>query len=167
MTQVETQVASLAAAVSQLDLALRESQCPVDELGAALARLSGRLESVRATAATDATDATTQSLANDCRDVLRDVSICIESMQFYDRMTQHLSHLRDFIVGIIAVMQDSAAAEQESTNWERLRVNLRRKLISEAQRELLDLILPPPRDQAAAARGAQRLHVGEGSIELF
>ncbi len=123
MLQLEAQLASLAAAVSQLELALRESAAPVNELGAALERACLGLERVRAGAESDTT---AEPLRTECRRVLREMSTCIESLQFYDRMVQHLALVQQFI----AAATDNAAS---------------------------------PRDSAALSR----LHVGEGTIELF
>jgi len=160
MAAADTPAASLTAAAAQLELALRESAGPVDEMGKALERLSTGLARIRASVAATAE----AKLHTNCREAIREVSACMESLQFYDRMVQHLSHVRDYLSG---VGSSPAGGAGEPADWERLRAALRQRLISEAQRELLDLILPPPAEQGAGARSAHALHVGEGSIELF
>ena len=166
MPAADTRTASLTAVAAQLELALRESVGPVDELGRALGRMSDELAHIRIAVAATAEE----KLHANCREVIRELSTCMESLQFYDRMVQHLSHLRDYLAGLSANPAGQAAAGGEPADWERLREALRRRLISEAQRELLDLILPPPHAPHASRaepRSAHALHVGEGSIELF
>jgi len=151
VSTTEQQVASLlAAAVSQLELALRESQGPADQLGAAIASISAGV------------DANMSKL-----ELKREVSQCIEALQFYDRMTQHLSHIQNFISGMTAAIDSAMRGEEDQMAWDQLRVRLRQRLISDPQRELLDLLVAPTQGHPAASRAAQERHADPGSIELF
>jgi len=168
MPAPDEQAASLTAAAAQLELALRESAGPVDTLGQAFERMSVGLAQLRRSLAATAEER--QHAA--CREVMRDVSVCVENLQFYDRMVQHLSHLRDYLSGLSGSPNAAGNAGREPASWLELRDTLRRRLISEAQRELLDLILPPPHAHGSETRDGHPLsraplHVGEGSIELF
>jgi len=146
----ERQVASLAAAVSQLELALRESRGPVLVLGDALGRLGDGLSS-HASAA----------------ELQREVSNCLEALQFYDRMTQHLSHVRDFISSMTSLMDQALSGAEDEAVWDALRERLRERLISDAQRELLDLLAPPATGPIVAPGALPPPHADPGSIELF
>jgi hypothetical protein len=164
----DQQAASLTAAAAQLELALRESAGPVDALGQAFERMSVSLAQLRSSLAATAEG----KLHATCREVLRDVSVCVENLQFYDRLVQHLSHLRDYLSGLSGSPDAQANGGRDPAAWQELRAALRQRLISEAQRELLDLILPPPHahgTESPSGRPLNRapLHVGEGSIELF
>jgi hypothetical protein len=145
----EQPVIALAAVVSQLDLALRESRAPVQELGEAIARLSAGLEAPQ-----------------DRMQLRREISQCLESLQFYDRLTQHVSHLLDFISDMTAMMDSATRGEESAMSWTELRARLRRRLISDQQRDLLDLLLPPP-NQSPLPRPEPESHADPGSIELF
>lgn len=101
--------AALEAAAALLALAMRESHEPVEVLGGALERMAraladwGRaverrraLEPQRAgenaAAAIDELDL--------CRRALeRDIALCIESLQFHDRMIQRLTHVVEHLAG--------------------------------------------------------------------
>lgn len=134
-----------AAAAAQLELALRESAGPVDDLVQSFERLSIGLAQLRQSLPS----AAAESQQAGCRELFRNLSVCTESLQFYDRMVQHLSHLRDFLSGLSGSPHGAGAAAEEPASWPELRSVLRRRLISEAQRELLDLILPPPHTPGA------------------
>lgn len=162
MEPLEQQIASLAAAVAQLDLALRESETPAREAGESLTRLSAGIERIRTAAATDGP---MDSLLDDCRLAQLDLGACLENLQFYDRMNQHLSHVRDFMSGMTVAMAGMGDHENLEA-WERLRVKLRQRLISQAQRDLLDLILRPAETEFTP-RAQRQKHADPGSVELF
>jgi hypothetical protein len=85
-------------AVALLELAISESHSPVGELGEALARMSRALsECCKLVEDTRGhkLDEVARVHMQRTRDLFnRDVSICIESLQFHDRMIQQLSHAK-------------------------------------------------------------------------
>jgi hypothetical protein len=89
----------------------------------------------------------------------------ITQLQFYDRLVQHLTHVQDFLAGIAG--QLAGAADGENDAWGVLREKLRARLISEAQRELLDAVLPPPGGAQLNSRQAREEHAAQGTVELF
>lgn len=163
MDVLERQIAALAAAVAQLELALRESQEPAHALGASLTRMGEYFNHFRTGVEADAPAAL---LLDSCRQAQRELEGCMVSLQFYDRMNQHLSHLRDFMSGLTVVMAESVIGGDAGESWEHLRSKLRTRLISQAQRDLLDLILRPAQGQFVP-RAARPQHAEPGSVELF
>jgi len=138
----------LAVAVSQLELALRESQGPLQRLTDSIVRIDQI-----------ARDAGTPQLG-------RELAVCLEQLQFYDRMTQHLSHLRDFMSNMTVAIESGTRDGHSEADWERMRNRFRERLISDAQRGLLDLIAPAA-DARAPGCAPQPRHAEPGSIELF
>jgi hypothetical protein len=104
-----------------------------------------------------------------------EMAIAIQSMQFFDRMFQHLSHVHDYLTGgadnlaRVASAPDAADVEEAARRWEALRERLFSRLLSDAQRQVLDIVLPPQFWQAANRRsaGGRASHGGPGDIELF
>jgi hypothetical protein len=99
MSESTPETAAAVDAAALLDLAMNESQAPVDELGSALARmsraLSGACQLVEGKRA-DLLDATAKAHLQRCREAFeREVALCIESLQFHDRMMQQLTHARN------------------------------------------------------------------------
>lgn len=76
-------------AASLLGTAIQDSETPVMEIACALARISNLLAKSR-------TQATSQSpCADDYRQLIEnDISICIQSLQFHDRLIQQLTAVR-------------------------------------------------------------------------
>jgi hypothetical protein len=108
------------------------------------------------------------------------LTTAVQSLQFYDRLFQHLSHVHDFLFGAADLLQDPAAspngAEADpAVRWEQLRERLFRRLLSDAQRQLLDVVLPPrhwradraPAQAPAIAAAATPGVIGGDDIELF
>jgi hypothetical protein len=69
-------------AAELLGSAIRDSETPVMEMARALARISGVLVRAQADAACG------------CSDVKQDIAICIQSLQFHDRLVQQLTAVR-------------------------------------------------------------------------
>jgi hypothetical protein len=110
----------LQAASAQIELALHQSQAPIDALGESLRRMAALL-------ADPAQLARPESMAVARADLLR----AITNLQFHDRMTQHLQHVRDYLSGSAAHMAEQDADEEA---WRGLHNRLHDRLLSETQR---------------------------------
>lgn len=149
----EEAIRVLQAASAQIELALHQSQAPIDSLGESLRRLAALL-------ADPAQLARPESLALMRADLLR----AITSLQFHDRMTQHLQHVRDYLSGSATHMAEQDADEEA---WRNLHNRLHDRLLSETQRMHLgkDFLL------GVLAREHQQRDSGTsskpGDIDLF
>jgi len=149
----EEAVRVLQAASAQIELALHQSQAPIDSLGESLRRMAALL-------ADPAQLARPESLAVVRADLLR----AITNLQFHDRMTQHLQHVRDYLSGSATHMAEQDADEDA---WRNLHNRLHDRLLSETQRMhlgkdfLLDVLAREQkhRDSGAASK--------PGDIDLF
>jgi hypothetical protein len=100
-------------AAALLELAMSESHSPVGELGGALARMSRVLsgcctlvEGQRSAAL----DEETRSYIQRTRELFeREVQVCIESLQFHDRLMQQLTHAKKCLATQSADPAQSAA----------------------------------------------------------
>ena len=131
------QAATTAAAL--IELAVHESQSPIETLGRALARLSALLP-----------------LGSD--DVRAALATCIENLQFHDRMVQQLTQVRD----LLASATIDQPAMTSPPGWPALRERLRTHFTSESHRMLFNLLLP-----GEEVPVPMHLHAEEGSVELF
>jgi len=149
----EEAIRVMQAAGAQIELALHQSQAPIDSLGESLRRLAALL-------ADPAQLARPEALALMRADLLR----AITNLQFHDRMTQHLQHVRDYLSGSAAHMAEQDADEEA---WRNLHNRLHDRLLSETQRMHLgkDFLL------GMMAREQQHRDVGAaskpGDIDLF
>src|ERR1700730_14501965 len=137
---------AIAAAVAQIELAVREVQPAVEQLGALIDHMAGELGELRTARPRDA-DPEAISVFPDEFDrgvsgLQKHVHGSITQLQFYDRLVQHLTHVQDFLAGVAVHLANTADGQDDA--WGALRDKLRVRLISQAQRELLDAVLPPP-----------------------
>jgi hypothetical protein len=158
---------AVAAAVSQIELAVREARQPVEQLGALIDAMAMGLGELRTVQRRDpeAISVFPDEFAQAVARLQNHVHGSITHLQFYDRLVQHLSHLQDFLSGVAG--QVATAQEGESDVWCLLREKLRARLISAAQRELLDAVLPPPQGARFNSRQAREEHAAQGTVELF
>jgi len=153
---------AVAAASAQMDLALREAEGPVGQLGTDVERMIAALEQLKASPATaNATELEVLQLR---------LTSAIQQLQFYDRMFQHLTHVHDYLMSVAgrlgAISEETDADPDPSAaraGWERLRGRFYARLLTEPQRQLLDMMLPSQSGSSARMRERAAL----GSIELF
>jgi hypothetical protein len=159
---------ALFAATAQIGLALRESQDPVAELGGLLAHLVETLKALRSAPFDPGADPVpARAVRGLLEQVQSDVFQGIQQLQFYDRMVQHLSHLQDYLIAVANELDSGKQREQAREMWDGLHDKLRKRLISEEQRGLLDLFLSPQTAGEAAPQGPPTDHAAPGSSELF
>jgi len=161
---------ALAAAVVQIDLAVREAQAPVDRLTLLVDCLAEALRELRGPASGTGEIVARQPDSPDepespLERLQKDLYLCVIQLQFYDRLVQHLAHVQDYLASAANELASPSPAEQDV--WDRLRTKLRARLISAAQRELLDSILSPETGPTTSGAAARAEYASQGSIELF
>ena len=108
----------LGAASEQIGLALLDSHKAVDTLGSSLERLAVLLSH----------DLTTEQSRQDLDEVRAEMQRAVTGLQFYDRMTQHLSHVREYLAGTVDQLSSSSAT------FETLNRRLADRLLSDTHR---------------------------------
>jgi hypothetical protein len=142
---------ALEVAGEQIALALRESQPQVDALGESLQRLAmalGRDGGISAAETTALNSLMMQAVAR---------------LQFYDRMTQHLTHVREYL----ARSARNMGGAEPSHGWTGVHQQLSERLLSDTQRfHLGKNFAEGPLAAEPAKRGPGRGTPG-GDIDLF
>ncbi len=137
------------AAAVLLSLAMRDTESPIADLCSALQRIGGSLE-------VGGDPELRKQLAGD-------VAVCIESLQFHDRLIQQLAAVR----GLLASVATDSTVELKgfgAHRWEELLSVLRAKLSADSQHHLFNLLL---RTGIVDVGGQCHLQAAEGSVELF
>jgi hypothetical protein len=162
---------ALAAGIMQIELAVREAHPSVEKLGQLIGRMAETLGELRTIEA--APGGSNPGVAS-CGDVERtieqlqaDLYAGIRELQFYDRTVQHLSRVQDYLFSVANQLASDAECDAAAEVWDELGARLRASLISDAQRELLDLVLTPPPGAHAARRATRAEHAAQGSVELL
>jgi len=120
-TMRQEAASALNAAGEQISLALRESQPEVEALGEALQQL--------ANAVSRRGGPGPEELAT----VQATMAQAITRLQFYDRMTQHLSHVQDYL----ARSAEQIGGSDPAGSWTGVHQQLSEQLLSETQRSHL------------------------------
>jgi hypothetical protein len=145
------------AAAALIQLSLHESNGPVEDLSEALGRMAQLVQA----------KPDTMSGAADIQNQLaRDVAVCVESLQFHDRLAQQLTQVRN-ILATLAYSTPTELAERhlesDPQKWMVLVENLRARFTSESHLILFNLLLP----DGFSRPHVPALHANEGSVELF
>jgi hypothetical protein len=156
---IELDVSVQAAAVL-LTLAMRDTESPVTDLGQALSRMVSTLTDVRRHMEKKPfnghTDQTRSKLESE-------LSICIQSLQFHDRLIQQLAAVRNLLTGMSS-HGPLLVAGFGAQRWEELLVLLRDRLSADQHHQLFDLLMRT--GQVDGELGAD-MKPPEGSVELF
>ena len=163
---------AIAASVAQIELAVREVQPAVEQLGLLIEQMSSGL-GVVATARPRNPDPDVVAVFPDEFDramtrLQKAVNGSITHLQFYDRMVQHLAHIQNYLSGVAGELANRSTSDPvDAQVWGALRDKLRTRLISQSQRQLLDAVLPPPEGAQLNSEQAREEHAALGTVELF
>lgn len=169
-------VRAIAAATAQIDLALREAQAPVEQLGDTLGHIAEHLDDLRDRLRAHAQHCDSAHAIIEIELAVASLSCemvkAIQHMQFYDRLFQHLSHVHDYLSGGADALASQALADGTSAldgahRWEVLRERLFRRLLSDSQRQMLDIVLPAQHWSGNRRHAVRPAHASPGDVELF
>lgn len=148
------------AAAALIELSVHESNGPVEDLSGALARMAQLVQ------CPPGNSAGTADKPLDRAQLARDVAICIESLQFHDRLTQQLTQIRNLLATLafsdIPADLAGPSVEGDPQKWLVLLENVRARFTSDSHRILFNLLLG-----AGGRSNVPALHANEGSVELF
>jgi hypothetical protein len=158
---------SMEAAAVLLSLAMRDTEYPVADLGGALARIGGSLTEWRRRLNAER-GAPPQLMGSADADSWRarlegDVAVCIESLQFHDRLIQQLAAVRNLLASVVHTGPLDMAGFG-AQRWEEMLRMLRERLNVDSQHQLFDLLM---RTGVVDADGRYGNEAEEGSVELF
>ncbi len=151
---------SVQAAAVLLSLAMRDTESPVTDLGQALSRMVSTLTAVREHAQKKPlngdTDATRVKLEGE-------LSICIQSLQFHDRLIQQLAAVRNLLTGLSS-HGPLCVAGFGAQRWDEMLNVLRDRLSADQHHQLFDLLM---RTGVGDNELGAEMTPAEGSVELF
>jgi hypothetical protein len=149
------------AAAALIELCLHESNGPVEDLSGSLARMAQLVQGEPGDSA-GAADIQTHRAA-----LAQEVAVCIESLQFHDRLTQQLTQVRNLLATLafseVHIDDAGRPVQGDPHNWLVLLENLRARFTSDSHRILFNLLLPG----TGGRTSVPALHANEGSVELF
>jgi hypothetical protein len=156
---------------AQLDSAMRESDARVDKLAVAISSVAadaGALE--QAVRSLDATDAATAQRARqrigELTCALRaHAEASITALQFYDKLIQRLTHVRE---GLVMPSESAGSAKRASVDWKGLLEQVRARYSTVEERVLFDFMMRGlAADQMSSALTGLRASTAAGEFEAF
>jgi hypothetical protein len=155
---------SVQAAAVLLSLAMRDTESPVTDLGQALSRMVSTVTALRSHADGQVKDKGLNGHSDEYRRHLEsELSICIQSLQFHDRLIQQLAAVRNLLTSLasIGTLELSGFGAKR---WEELLAMLRERLSADEHHQLFDLLM---RTGALDTELQGEVTPSEGSVELF
>jgi hypothetical protein len=156
---------SVQAAAVLLSLAMRDTEHPVADLGQALSRMVTTVTALRK----HAHGASSSSSNGMPVELESELSLCIQSLQFHDRLIQQLAAVRNLLASL-ASHGTLDVAGFGAQRWEELLRILRERLSADQHHQLFDLLMRTgavDNDGAVDNELRGELLPAEGSVELF
>jgi hypothetical protein len=150
---------SVQAAAVLLSLAMRDTESPVTDLGQALSRMVTTVTALRARA----NGAPVNGHEERQMQLESELFLCIQSLQFHDRLIQQLAAVRNLLTSLTA-HGNLDVAGFGAQRWEELLRMLRERLSTDSHNQLFDLLM---RTGAVDNDPLGEALPGEGSVELF
>lgn len=155
---------------AQLDAAMRESDARVDKLATAVSGVAADARALEQAARTlDSQDAAAVQYARQrIRELTQALSAhadaTITALQFYDKLIQRLTHVREGLV----MPSDSAAAKPASVDWTALLEQVRARYSTVEERVLFDFMMRGlTAEQMSKALSGLRASTTAGEFEAF
>lgn len=154
---------ALQLAIVQIDMTLRESGQSVEQMIGAITSLSGVLHRIRSELHVHIPESASVS---DCAEASEQIRQATMASQFYDRMSQRLSHVMENLAEIVNVV--SAPDGEHAALWENLQKRMR-QVYSLEQEQAIHTALQRglPADKINSDKDAGRERATAGDIELF
>ncbi len=163
---------SVQAAAVLLTLAMRDTENPVSDLGQALSRMVSTVTSLRSHGQQKRVNGPVDGPFNGspnghlCGTELKlesELAVCIQSLQFHDRLIQQLAAVRNLLTGLSSHGPLNVAGFG-AQRWEELLAVLRDRLSADQHHQLFDLLMRTGVVDGDLGAGATP---AEGSVELF
>jgi hypothetical protein len=134
---------------TQLEGSLRESEAPLGAIAAAIGALASEA----------------QALERALPGVGPRLREAVVALQFYDRLSQRLTHVRDGLMLLAGALQNPAAGQAP---WADLHERVRRQYSMEQERRIFELAAAgAPPEEFSKALATHSTDIAEDRVELF
>ncbi len=140
-----------------LTLAMQDTEWPASDLGGALERISRILRTWRDRSGNPL------AVADADKAIASELAICLQSLQFHDRLMQQLAAVRSLLASLVSDAPP-AGSEHGAKRWQELLQQIRNRLTADSQHKLFQMLMRNGTiDGAIVGAG----HAAEGGVELF
>lgn len=165
-SQVRETVLMLNAAMVQIENALRSGDESVNALTDSFTSMVGNVEVIAAAARELPVNPEVNVINNNCTDVSGKIQAAIVAFQFYDKLTQRLSHLRKSLDSLATLVADPSRL-YNPYEWRGLQEKIKSRYTVEADRAMFDAILQGHSVEEALKISQDTEDQSKDDVELF
>lgn len=167
-SQVRETVMLLNVAIAQIENALRSGDESVTALADSFTSMVGNVEQIAAAAENLPVNSESATIHNNCKAVSEKMHAAIIAFQFYDKLTQrltHLSHSLDALTGLVA----NPEKLYNPYEWRGLQQSIKSKYTVDSDRAMFDAILSGKsvKEALQMVTHLEQQTSNEDDIELF
>lgn len=166
-SQVSETVLMLNLAVAQIVHTLQDGEESIATLGDSFTAMVNNIDMARS-AATELTDSTQkETILENCQTASSQIQHAIVAFQFYDRLSQRLSHVANSLASLGTLVSDQTRLS-DPAQWRNLQDNIKSRYTLEIERQMFEAIL----DGASVEDAMQLIQQAEANkpdddIEFF
>lgn len=139
-SQVRETVRMINLAVAQIEMSMSEGDDSVDTLTSTFTAMAASVQQIEQQVKTgEETDESAQ-IIEQCEAVTADVQHAIVAFQFYDKLSQRLSHVSDTLGSLAELVGDSSRLHKP-TEWTLLQDKIKSKYTMSVEHHMFDLIM--------------------------
>ncbi len=169
-SQIRETLLMLNLAMAQIEMAMKESGSSVEMLTSAFTGMSGSILSVLESARSLPDSPVRQAIEATSNQISARMQEAIIALQFYDRLSQRLSHVCRNLEELSVVVGDPARLYNPAA-WHALQQHIRAKYTMEDEKLMFDTLLATGSVEQALERYLVRKHeqhtAGGPDVELF
>ena len=138
-SQVRETVRMMNLAVAQIEMSMKEGDDSVDTLTDAFIAMAARVKVIE-TLAKDKEDHESKQIVEQCESVSSEMQHAIIAFQFYDKLTQRLSHVSLSLAGLVDLVGDNTRL-YNPIEWSLLQEKIKSKYTMPAEHEMFEKMM--------------------------
>jgi hypothetical protein len=151
-------------AVAQIEMSMKEGDDSVDTLTNVFTTTAGRVQAIeKLMEQVECEEA--KEVMDQCQKIAQDTQYSILAFQFYDKLTQRLSHVSHSLDALGDLVGDSSRI-YNPIEWTLLQEKIKSKYTMSAEKEMFDLIMKGDSVEDIVKSAPQHQH-SETDVELF
>lgn len=164
-SQVIETVKMLNLAVAQIEMSMKEGEDSVDTLTQVFTKTAERVEGIESLVAASEKNDASEVILGHCAEIAQQMQYAILAFQFYDKLTQRLSHVSDSLDKLGGLVADNSRLYNPN-EWVGLQEIIRAKYTMPAEHDMFEKIMQGMSVQEIIEQTPAHKH-NEDDIELF
>jgi hypothetical protein len=164
-SQVRETVRMLNLAVAQIEMSMKEGDDSVDTLSNIFTSMVDRVQTIEKLTQQTKTEQDSQVLAQ-CQQVANDMQYAILAFQFYDKLTQRLSHVSHSLDSLGQLVGDNSRIYNPN-EWSQLQQQIKSKYSMSAEHEMFEMVMQGMSIDEILKQAPKHDHSDDDGVELF